>query len=57
MQCDSVQSLDALLRRFRSQASDGEVRKSLRTLVANKLVIEDEGRYLRLAVIQKAANQ
>jgi ribosomal peptide maturation radical SAM protein 1 len=56
MECDSVQSLDALLRRFRSQASDDGVKKSLRTLVANKLMIADDGRYLSLAVTRAATS-
>jgi ribosomal peptide maturation radical SAM protein 1 len=57
MQCDSVQSLDALLKRFPTQGSDAAVKKSLGTLVANKLMIKDEGKYLSLAVIQKAAGR
>ncbi|HMD86105.1 MAG TPA: RiPP maturation radical SAM C-methyltransferase [Terriglobia bacterium] len=50
-QCDAVQSLDGLLKRFRSHASDAAVKKSLKTLVANKLLIEDDGRYLSLAIM------
>jgi hypothetical protein len=36
---------------FGSQAGEAAVKKSLKTLVANKLLIEDEGRYLRLAIM------
>ena len=50
-QCDAVQSRDGLLKMFGSQAGEAAVKKSLKTLVANKLLIEDEGRYLRLAIM------
>ncbi len=50
LQCDSVQSFNALRRAFGQQAGDAAVEKSLEKLVADKLLIEDGGRYLNLAV-------
>jgi hypothetical protein len=53
-QCDAVQSLATLLRVFDGHADDAGVREILEGLVADKLMVEDEGRYLSLAVHQKA---
>lgn len=50
-QCDAVQSLAALLKKFRNQSNEAAVMKSLKTLVASKLLIEDDGRYLSLAIM------
>jgi len=52
-ECDSVQSLATLLKKFGSQASEAAVQESLKTLVANKLLIEDDGRYLSLALMPR----
>ena len=52
-QCEAVQSLGVLLKKFQTHASDAAVKKTLQTLVANKLLIEDDGRYLRLAIMRK----
>jgi ribosomal peptide maturation radical SAM protein 1 len=52
-ECDAVQSLAALLKKFRSQSSEAAVKRSLRTLMANKLLIQDEGRYLSLALMPR----
>ena len=53
-QCDAVQSLSTLLRVFHGHASDADLTETLRRLVADKLMVEDEGKYLSLAVNQKA---
>ncbi len=48
--CGTVQSENALLREFRTQSSDSAVRETIAQLVASKLLVEDNQRYLRLAV-------
>ncbi len=53
LQCDSVQSTNALLRAFGPQAGDAAVERSLGELAANRLLIENGGRYLSLAVMQE----
>jgi hypothetical protein len=52
-QCDAVQSLNTLLRVFEPQASEAAVRRIIDKLVADKLMVEDEGKFLSLAVNQK----
>jgi len=53
-QCDSVQSLDTLVRVFHGRAHDADLKENLEELVANKLMVKDEDKYLSLAVQQKA---
>jgi len=53
LECDGVQSLAALLKKFGSQSSEAAVKESLQTLLANKLLIEDDGRYLSLALMPR----
>lgn len=52
-QCDAVQSLATLLRVFDGHANDADVREILRKLVADKLMVEDDGKYLSLAINQE----
>jgi len=49
-QCDAVQSIPTLLHALDGHANDAEVRKILEKLVANKLMVEDKGEFLSLAL-------
>jgi magnesium-protoporphyrin IX monomethyl ester (oxidative) cyclase len=55
--CDAVQSLPTLLRVFDGHAHDADVREILAKLVANKLMLEDHGEFLSLALYQQGAGR
>jgi len=56
-QCDAVHSLPTLLRVFDGHAHDADVREILAKLVANKLMVEDGGEFLSLALYQQGAGR
>jgi ribosomal peptide maturation radical SAM protein 1 len=51
--CDSVQSFAKLLQVFHAQADDTALRGILDQLVGSKLMLEDRGKYLSLAVNER----
>jgi magnesium-protoporphyrin IX monomethyl ester (oxidative) cyclase len=53
-QCDAVQSVGTLLRSLMGEAGEADVQKILDRLVANKLMVEDNGKYLSLAIHRKS---
>lgn len=52
MYCDTVRTLDNLTRHFGNHASETKIHRMMGKLLTDKLMIEDKGRYLSLAVIR-----
>jgi ribosomal peptide maturation radical SAM protein 1 len=53
MYCDTVRKLDGITRHFGKFASELQICKVLGKLLADKLMVEDKGKYLSLAVMRK----
>ena len=49
--CDTIRRLDTIMREFGDHNSEAQIRKLLRSLLANKLMAEDNGNYLSLAIM------
>jgi len=52
MYCDTIRSLDRITQEFDGHTSEAQIRKGLRRLVEDKLMIEDKGKYLSLAIVR-----
>ena len=52
MYCDSIRSSEMIFREFENNASEGKIRRVLRKLLVDKLMVEDKGKYLSLAIIR-----